>query len=87
MGKKLKPGETETLWVCECGYDMHSARALQKHLKEVHGVTETKGSRESAMFLDGSKGYTNSYNWVIGGVKIYQTITGCRGLKDPMRHG
>jgi hypothetical protein len=53
--------------------------AFLDHIKTVHKITDTKGTKALSMALDGSGFYQNVYEWTIGGKTFYQTMTGPRG--------
>lgn len=65
---------------CDLSFD--GPEAIKKHLQEVHGITEFKGTRTMQMHLDCSDHHVTSYEWTIGSVKFAQCISCPRKESD-----
>ncbi len=86
--KQKEPIKASNVFCCETCESkpvLESPYDVQKHLKEVHGLTEFKGKRQMLMHLDCEDSFHSTYEWEIGSVKLTQSTTTPRAKDDPMR--
>lgn len=83
MASKTKPRtKPSNTWHCpECNADFDFA-AFSAHLRDKHGIIDTKGKRTMTMHLDGYDFYSSVYDWEIGGKHFTQTTVDPRRGKD-----
>lgn len=82
--RKLK---STNLWACpNCPKSKpFEHKAIVAHIKQIHKITDLKGKKVMTLHLDSADTYTSQYEWTIGGLKFYQTVTNERADDDMMR--
>lgn len=51
---------------------------FKTHLKEVHSIEETKGTKETVSCMDGAGWYQRTYLWDIKGFQFQQIVRGSK---------
>ena len=72
MGAKFYP--PYHYFICpECDEDCEIKPVeFPAHIKDVHGITETKGTRSLMLHINKEPRHASSYSWEIGGKTFYE---------------
>lgn len=78
-----------SFWICpNCeGNPEFEQKDIVAHMKEKHGITDTKGKRSMLSHLDGDTWFAWNYEWAIGGLKFLQSTCTKRSPEDAAMWG
>jgi hypothetical protein len=69
------------VFICSnCNLELSDGKQAAEHLKVVHGIKNTQGTRTMILHIDGSNFYESQYEWIIGDVKLVEV---CHNERKP----